>query len=95
MSSSHQRLTWSRWVSKQEVKFDGCPADAGRFVTVSGKEIWQGPAAVDNLSPGLIARLDVPAMLLLVDDYVITLFEVSEGGVEQERARYFMSVRAR
>ena len=71
------------------------PGGRGLIRTVSGKEIWQGPAAVDNLSPGLIARLDVPAKLLSVDDYVITLFELSEGGVEQERARYFMSVRAR
>lgn len=71
------------------------PGGRGWIRTVSGKDIWQGPAAVDNLSPGLLARLDVPAKLLLVDDYVITLFELSEGGVEQERARYFMSVRAR
>jgi len=71
------------------------PGGRASIRTVSGKEIWQGPAAVDNLSPDLIARLDVPAKLLAVDDYVITLFEVSEGGVEQERARYFMSVRAR
>ncbi len=71
----------------------GCPADAGRFVVLVQE--LQGRAVVDNGSlGGLIARLDVPE-LLLVDDYVITLFEVSEGGVEQERARYFMSVRAR
>lgn len=67
----------------------------GSLRTVSGKDIWQGPAVVEKLSPGMIARLDVPAVLLTADDYVITLFEMTTGGVEREHARYFLSVRAR
>jgi hypothetical protein len=58
----------------------------GSIRTVSGDEIWQGPATVrGDLPAGVIARLDVPAARLPPDDYVVTLFGT----------RYFLRVRAR
>jgi hypothetical protein len=58
----------------------------GSIRTVSGGEIWQGPATVTgDLPAGVIARLDVPAARLPPDDYVVTLFGT----------RYFLRVRAR
>jgi hypothetical protein len=58
----------------------------GSIRTVSGDEIWQGPATVTgDLPAGVIARLDVPAARLPADDYVVTLFGT----------RYFLRVRAR
>lgn len=63
--------------------------------SVSGDAIWQGPAvAGDDLPPGVVARLDVPAALLPVDDYVVTLFGTDAAGAEQEWSRYFLRVRA-
>ena len=58
----------------------------GSIRTVSGDEIWQGPATVTgDLPAGVLARIDVPAARLPADDYVVTLFET----------RYFLRVRAR
>jgi hypothetical protein len=58
----------------------------GSIRTVSGDEIWQGPATVTgDLPAGVIARLDVPAARLPPDDYVVTLFGT----------QYFLRVRAR
>ena len=62
---------------------------------VSGDEIWQGPAAAGgDLPPGVVARIDVPAARLPVDDYVVTLFGTDAAGAEQEWSRYFLRVRA-
>ena len=58
----------------------------GSIRTVSGDEIWQGPATVTgDLPAGVLARIDVPAARLPADDYVVTLFGT----------RYFLRVRAR
>jgi hypothetical protein len=64
--------------------------------TVTGVEIWHGPATVEGGQlPGVIARIDVPAASLPVDDYLITLFATDRTGTEQEWSRYFLRVRAR
>jgi len=76
---------------------DGTPLVGGRgsVRTVSGDDIWSGPtASVPDLPSGVIARIDVPAARLPVDDYVVTLFGIDGKGAE-ERARYFLRVRAR
>ena len=64
--------------------------------TVGGGEVWQGPATVGGELPaGVIARIEVPASRLAVDDYVVTLFGTDAGGAERELSRYFLRVRAR
>jgi hypothetical protein len=64
--------------------------------TVTGNEVWQGPTSRGNDLPrGVIARLDVPAASLPVDDYVILLFGTDAAGREQELSRHFLSLRAR
>ena len=64
--------------------------------TVAGDEVWQGPAAIPSDRPaGVVARVDVPAARLRVDDYVVTLSGADAGGVDRERYRYFLRVRAR
>ena len=68
----------------------------GSIRTVSGDEIWQGPATVTrDLPAGVIARIDVPAARLPADDYVVTLFGTDGAGAERELSRYFLRVRAR
>ena len=63
---------------------------------VSGGQVWQGPATMTgDLPAGVIARIEVPASRLAVDDYVVTLFGADAGGAERELARYFLRVRAR
>ena len=67
---------------------DGRTGAGGRasIRTVSGDEIWQGPATVTGELPaGVIARIDVPAARLPPDDYVVTLLGT----------QYFLRVRAR
>ena len=62
--------------------------------TVGGDEIWQGAAGSDGgLPPGVLARVDVPAGSLRVDDYVVTLWGVENSGTERELARYILRVR--
>jgi hypothetical protein len=64
--------------------------------TVGGGELWQGPATVEsNAPPGTAARIDVPAVDLPADDYVVTLYGTDRAGVEREWSRYFLRVRAR
>jgi hypothetical protein len=64
--------------------------------TVAGDEVWRGaadPAA--SLPAGVIARFDVPASRLGIDDYIVVLFGTDAGGVERERNRYVLRLRAR
>jgi hypothetical protein len=64
--------------------------------TVAGDEIWRGPAATpSDLPAGIAASVDLPAARLRADDYVITLFTATPGGVEREAYRYFLRVLAR
>ena len=75
---------------------DRGPGRRGSIRTVSGDEIWQGPATVTgDLPAGVIARIDVPAARLPADDYVVTLFGTDRAGAERELSRYFLRVRAR
>jgi hypothetical protein len=43
----------------------------------------------------VIARLEVPASRLAIDDYIVVLFESDSGGGERERNRYVLRLRAR
>jgi hypothetical protein len=64
--------------------------------TVEGKDVWKGAAIIEeNVPPGIIARIDVPAGDLPANDYVVTLFAVDAAGAEQQRARYFLRIRQR
>jgi hypothetical protein len=63
--------------------------------TVSGRGVWLGPVSDGDPPAGVIARIDVPAALLAVDDYIIVLLEAGPGRGERERAQYFLRVRAR
>jgi hypothetical protein len=70
-------------------------AVGGRAVvrTVSGKEIWRGPAAAaSNAQTATIARVEIPAATLTPDDYTIALFETDRNGRAAERYRYFLRV---
>jgi hypothetical protein len=63
--------------------------------TVSGRDAWSGPAAVDNLPTGIVARLEIPAPRLPADDYTITLIDSDRQGREREGRTYFLRVRTR
>jgi hypothetical protein len=64
--------------------------------TVQGDEVWRGSATpIADLPAGVIARVDVPAPRLAVDDYILVLVGTDSKGVEQERDRYFLRVRSR
>ncbi len=64
--------------------------------TVTGDEVWDGPATVPaDLPAGAIAQIGVPVERLHVDDYVVELFGTDQTGIERERYRYFLRVRAR
>jgi hypothetical protein len=70
----------------------------GRAViqTVDGGNVWEGAiGSAAELPAGIVARVDVPAATLPVNDYVLTLFEMDAAGVDQERQRYFLRVRPR
>lgn len=75
------------------VRLELQPDSAGNSVTdpmvtirtVDGRDVWQGAAIVSGLRAGLLARVDVPAVRLTPDDYLIEL-----GGY-----RYFLPVRSR
>jgi hypothetical protein len=76
----------------------GTRLDRARAVvrTVAGEEVWQGPAVIaSDRSSAVVARVDVPAARLRVDDYVVTLSGADPVGVDRERYRYFLRVRAR
>jgi len=78
---------------------EGPPAIIGNaraaIRTVAGAEIWQGQASANDQPIGVVARVDVPAGLLKVDDYVVVLFGADRSGAERERYRYFLRVRSR
>ena len=64
--------------------------------TVAGADVWQGAVAAADASPeGIVARVDIPAANLTVDDYLVTLFGADSAGVEQEWTQYFLRVRDR
>jgi hypothetical protein len=65
--------------------------------TVSGREVWTGPATAEASSAGapVFARIEVPADRLAPDDYIVTLFEILPSGSEIEGLRYFMRIRSR
>lgn len=64
--------------------------------TVAGADVWQGVAASDGASPqAIVARAEVPAAKLPVDDYLVTLIGADSAGVEQEWTQYFLRVRDR
>jgi hypothetical protein len=64
--------------------------------TVAGAGVWQGAvAAADASSQGIVARVDIPAANLTVDDYLVTLFGADSDGVEKEWTQYFLRVRDR
>jgi hypothetical protein len=74
------------------------PVEHGRALvrTVSGDEVWSGPATSQaDRSAGIAASIAVPAPRLGPDDYVITLLAASPGGAEREASRYFMRIVAR
>lgn len=63
---------------------------------VSGGDIWQGPVAADaDRSPGVVARVDVPAANLPADDYLLTLYGTDSTLKEVEWTQYFLRVRSR
>jgi hypothetical protein len=63
--------------------------------TVAGQEIWRGPALrrADSQPPAL-ASIDVPAIRLEPDDYIVELLESDANRRDVERHRYFFRVRA-
>ena len=63
--------------------------------TVSGGDAWSGPATVDNLPAGIVARLEIPAPRLPADDYTVTLIDSDRQGREREGRTYFLRVRTR
>jgi hypothetical protein len=64
--------------------------------TVGGGEIWAGPvSSAATLPPGVIARFEVPAARLSIDDYIVVLFGTDAGGAERERNRYVLRLRSR
>ena len=63
--------------------------------TVAGREVWQGPVSTTANPPGIVARIDVPAASLPVDDYLITLYGTDRAGKESEWAQYVLRVRTR
>jgi hypothetical protein len=74
------------------------PFAKGRAVvrTVSGRDAWSGPAIAEPSAPAPVyARVEIPADRLPPDDYIVTVFETRENGVERERFRYFLRIRAR
>jgi hypothetical protein len=63
--------------------------------TVAGDAIWQGSASsTPDLPAGVIARFDVPASRLGVDDYIVVLLESDAGNAERERNRYVLRLRS-
>lgn len=62
--------------------------------TMAGRQIWRGrtrrAASTAGREP---ARVDIPAALLLPDDYIVIVLGTDSGGTEHERYRYFFSVR--
>lgn len=63
------------------------------IATVTGDQTWRERAVADP-RPGVAARVDLQAMQLRPDDYIVTLYAQDAGGNERERYRYFLRVRA-
>ena len=64
--------------------------------TVDGTVIWQGPATPVTAGDDRgVARVEIPADRLAVDDYVVALFDRGPSGDAVERAQYALHVRAR
>ena len=77
---------------------DGPALGRGRAVvrTVSGNEVWRGPAASERGARlAALARVEIPADRLTPDDYIVELFGTDPNGREAERYRYFLRVRER
>jgi hypothetical protein len=60
--------------------------------TVAGSEVWRGAAVFEDGHPP-DARVEIPAVLLRADDYLIELLGRDSAGRESERYSYFFSVR--
>jgi hypothetical protein len=58
---------------------------------VGGGEVWRGNAEVLGV---VFERVDVPAAVLIPDDYAVVLSGSDQSGVQQELSRYFLRVRA-
>jgi hypothetical protein len=82
------------------LELEGQPGEGrlgrGRAVvrTVAGREVWRGAATEATGPRHPLARVDVPAELLPPDDYVVELLGAGVNGLEVERSRYFLRVRA-
>jgi hypothetical protein len=63
--------------------------------TVAGESIWEGADVGGDAPSGVVARVRIPASRLPVDDYVLSLSAADAAGVNTERERYFLRVRAR
>ena len=64
--------------------------------TVGGRTVWQGPVTVETSpSPGGTSRIEVPAVNVPADDYLVTLYGTDSTGADQEWAQYFLRVRRR
>lgn len=64
--------------------------------TVAGDEVWRGLASSStDLPAGTIARFEVPASRLGIDDYIVILFDTDAAGTERERNRYVLRARSR
>jgi hypothetical protein len=77
---------------------EGASMTAGRAVirTVTGNDVWAGPAiTATDLPAGVVAQVNIAPDRLNVDDYIVTLFGTDPAGVERERYRYFLRVRSR
>ena len=73
------------------------PFERGRAVvrTLSGEEIWRGPAVAGAGASPSFARVELPADTLTPADYIVALFDTAANGIETERNRYFFRVRPR
>ena len=59
-----------------------------------GQEVWASRVAYEPFSPGIVARIEVPATMLPSDDYIVTLYGSSEAGIEREMTEYFLRIRS-
>jgi hypothetical protein len=76
---------------------DSAKAPNARAViqTVAGDEVWRGAGlAAADLPANVIARFNVPAAQLTVDDYIVVLFD-GVPNAERERNRYVLRLRSR
>jgi hypothetical protein len=71
------------------------PLERGRAIvrTVAGQEVWRGSARRATSQPSSLASVDIPAVRLKPDDYIVELLEGGATGRDVERYRYFFRVR--